>query len=162
MDFGDIAGNVPIIVMIIGLILLQFFLRRRRKPETTHQEIAQSLLAEVTLNLSLVGVFRFHWRVKKFETVSWQRNKTKLDFLDQSLQVVLSDTFIVVEDFNRQVDAARKYKSASYLASINLDKLKESLTKSQQGLEQWLLSAVGIKESPPKYPGMFDEWLGKG
>ena len=91
MDFGDIGDNLPIIVMVLALILLQFFLRRRRKPEATQGEIVQSLLSEVRMNLSLIEAFRFRSQVKKFAAASWQRNKTKLDFLDQSLQAVLSD-----------------------------------------------------------------------
>jgi len=162
MDFGDIGGNIPIIVTIIGLILLQFFLRRKRTLETTPREIAQSLLSEVRLNLRLVEVFTFHWRAKKFITATWQRSKNKLDFLDQSLQITLSDAFTMTEDFNQQIGAAKKYKSTSYMASVDMDKLKVTLTKSEQGLEQWLTSEVGTTEPSTKHPGIFDDWTGRG
>ncbi len=160
MDFGDIGENLPIIVMVIALILLQFFLRRRRKPEGTQREIVQSLLSEVRMNLSLIEAFRFRSQVKKFEAASWQRNKTKLDFLDQPLQGALSDAFMIVEDFNQQVEAAKKYKSASYMVNIDADKLTKPLTKSKEGLEEWLLAETGTKEPPPQYPGMFDSLFG--
>lgn len=158
MEPGGI--NVPLIVAIIGIILLQFFLRRRRKPETTSRDIAQSLLSEVRLNLGLVEAFLFHWRAKKFELASWQRNKTKLDFLDHPLQVVLSDAFTMAEDFNQQIEAAKKHKSASYMASLNVDKLRKPLTKSKEGLEEWLQSTVVGKEPPTQYPGLFDTLFG--
>jgi len=162
MDFGDIGANVPLIVGVIILILAQFFLRRRRKPATTHKEIAQSLLSEVKLNQALVESFHLRQKPKKFETVSWRMNKTKLDFLDQALQVVLSDAFMIAEDFNQQIEAAKKYKSASYMVNVDTGKLKGPFTKSQQGLEQWLLSTAETKESPPKSPGLFDDFLGGG
>ncbi|MFC1847462.1 hypothetical protein ACFLW5_01430 [Chloroflexota bacterium] len=159
MDFAEIGENIPIIVAIIGFILLQFVLKKR-KPETTHQEIAQSLLSEVKLNQALVGSYHLQQKPKKFEAVSWHRNKNKLDFLSHSLQVTLSDTFMVVEDFNQQISAAKKHKSASYMVNVNVDKLKGPLDKSQQGLEEWLLAKAGTKEPPPKYPGMLDGFLG--
>ncbi len=161
MDFGDIAEKVPFIVIAIVFILLQFFLRRRRKPEMMRQEIVESLLSEVRLNQALAETFSLRQKPKKFETVSWQRCKTGLDFLDQSLQAILSDAFGMAEDFNQQIEAAKKYKSASYMVNVNVDKLKEPLTKSRQGLEQWLLSTVGAKEPPPKNPGLFDGLFGK-
>ena len=160
MDFGDISENIPIIVMIAGLILLQFFLRRRRKPEITHQEIAQNLLSEVRLNQALAETFNLRQKPKKFEAVSWQRNKNKRDFLAQSLQVALSDALTSIEDFNRQIEAAKKHKSASYMVNVDVGKIKEPLSKSKQGLEEWLLENVGTKESPPKYPGIFGGFFG--
>jgi len=160
MDFGDIGENLPIIVMAIAFIFFQFFLRRRRKPEATQQEIVQSLLSAARMNLSLAEAFCFRLQTKKFETASWQRNKTKLDFLDQPLQVVLSDAFTMAEDFNQQIEAAKKYKSTSYMMNLTMDKLREPLTKSEQGLEEWLLSKTGIKEPPPQYPGIFDALFG--
>ena len=160
MDFGDIGANIPTILTVVGLILLQFFLRRRRKPEVTHREIAQGLLTEVRLDQALVESFHLRRKPKKFEAVSWQLNKTKLDFLAQPLQVALSDAFTTIEDFNRQIDAAKKHKSASFLADISIDKLREPLDKSKQGLEEWLLVNIGTTEPPPKYPSILDGLFG--
>ena len=160
MDFGDIGGNLPLIAAVIGVILLQFFLRRRRKPETTHQEIARNLLLEVKLNQALAETFRLRQKPKRFEVTSWQRNKTKLDFLDQPLQGSLSDAFGIIEDFNQQIAAAKKYKSASYMVNVNVDKIKEPLAKSKQGLEEWLMAKTGVKEPLPKYEGMIDSLFG--
>ena len=160
MDVDAIGGNLPLILAVIGFILVQFFLRRRRKPEVTHQEIARSLLSEVKLNQALLQASHLREKPKKFEAVNWQRNKTKLDFLEHSLQGTLSDAFHFVEDFNGQIDAAKKYKSSSYIVNLNADKLKEPLDKSQQGLEQWLLSTTGGKEPPTEYPGFIDSFFG--
>ena len=161
MDFGNIGSNIPAIVLAIALILLQLFLKRRRKPETTQQEIVRSLLSEVKLNQALAESYHLRQKPKKFEIVSWQRNKNKLDFLDKAVQVALTDAFTTAEDFNGQIEAAKKYKSASYMVNVNVGKIIEPLTKSRQGLEQWLLSKTGTKESSSKYPGIFDDWFGK-
>ena len=162
MDFGDIGENIPLIVTIIGLILFQFFFRRKRTPEATPREITQNLLAEVRRNLRIAEAFTFHWQTRKFVVTSWQRNKSKLDFLEQALQISISDAFVMAQDFNQQISAARKHKSASYMASVNMDKLKGLLTKNEQGLEQWLTSETGTTEPPPKTSGIFDDWVGRG
>jgi len=162
MDWGDIGGNIPVIVTVIGLIVLQFFLRRRRPPETSPWEIAQNLLAEVGHNLKIAEAFTFHWQARKFVIASWQRNKNKLDFLEQSLQGFITDAFIMAQDFNQQIAAARKHKSASYMASVNVEKLKGLLTKSEQGLEQWLTSEGGTTEPSSEVAGVFDDWGGRG
>lgn len=161
MDFEAIRGNLPVILLVIGLILIQILLRRGLKPRTTPPEIAQNLLAEVRLNQALIESFDFREKPKKFEAASWQRSKDKLDFLSHPLQRALSDTFMLVEEFNQQIDAAKKYRSDSYLVNINVARLKEPLAKSRQGLEEWLMSKTGTGDSSPQVPGVLDDLLGK-
>lgn len=160
MDSNAITENLPLIISIVGIILLQFFMRRRRKAATTHPEIVQNLLAEVKLNQALVESFPLQSKPKRFLTTSWQMSKDKLDFLDSSLQFALSGAFTIAEDFNQQIAAANKHKSAIYMASVNMDKLREPLARSKDGLELWLTSRTGEKEPPPKYPNVFNGLFG--
>ncbi len=159
MNFDAISENIPIIVIIIGLIVLQFIFGRRRKPESTRQQIIQDLLLEVRLNQAMLESYHQRQKPKKFEVNDWKRSKDKLDFLGQSLQRSLSDAYMIIEDFNKQIDEAKKYNSASYMASVNTDKLKEPLTKCRQGLQEWLRASTAA--NPPKRPGILDEWLGR-
>lgn len=159
MDFGAISQNLPIIIAVLVLLLLQFFFWRP-KPEKTRQDIAHSLLTEVKLNQAVAGIFGLREKPKKFEVTSWQRNKNRLDFLNESLQVALSDAFGMIEDFNRQIQMAKKHRSSSYMANLSVDKLKEPLSKSKQGLEEWFLINTGKKEPSLKYPGLFDTLFG--
>ena len=160
MDFTN-PTNMIIFIAVLGLILLQFFLRRR-KPQAFHGEIAQNLLMEVKLNQALAETHNRRQKPRRFEVTNWRRYKSKLDFLTQSLQGALSDTFMMVEDFNQQIETAKKFKSASYTASVDVGKLTEPLARSREGLEEWLLANVGRKEPPPKYPGIFDSLFGGG
>ncbi len=162
MDFGDISENIPLIVTIIGVIIFQIFMRRRRPRETTHAQIVQNLLAEVKLNLRLAEIYTFDWRAKKFTTTAWQRNRNKLDFLEQPAQTALSDSFIMADDFNQQISAAKKYKSTSYMASVDVDRLIISLTKGQEELEHWMESKTGSSEPEVKMPGIFGDFTGRG
>lgn len=135
-DFGDIGQNLIILIPIILLILFNIFFRRR-KGEKTQPEIAISLLSEVAINQQIAEAFLQKAQVKKFRTGSWQRNKDKLDFLDQKLRDELAKTFSMAEEFNRAIDATRKFKSPSYLEGIPVDRIKELLARSRQGFEEW-------------------------
>ena len=160
MDFDKIGENIPLIFTVIGLIFLQFFLRRGRKPAVRNQEVAEDLLLEVKINQALVETFPLRQKPKRFRATSWQMNKNKLDFLRQSLQIALSDAFTMIEDYNQQMEALKKYKSASDVVQINVGKLEEPLAKSKEGLEEWLMITTGKREPSPKYPGIFDDWFG--
>ena len=157
----DWKENLPLILGALALIIFQFFVRRKRSPETSQQELVQNLAAEVRLNLRIADFFSFEYKARRFMTTTWQLNKNKLDFLDKALQNNISDAFIMVEDYNQQIAAAKKNKSTSYMANINTDKLKGLLAKCQEGLEQWLLLKTGSRNPPEKMPGMFDDLLGK-
>ena len=137
MDFGE-GSQWTILIPIIVIIVLSFVMRRRKPAEKTEVDIVGSLFIDVSENLKLVEKFSFRGRPKKFQTGSWQRNSEKLDFLDSSLRSALDDAFGMAEDFNKEIEAAKKYKSTSYLSAISVDKLNAPLVKSKDGLEEWL------------------------
>ena len=162
MDFGDIAGNAPLIVGLIVFVLLWVFFMRRRKPEATERAIVQSLLSEVRLNQAVLEFCRVREKPRKFSASNWRINKGRLDFLVQSLQVALSDVYGMAEDFNRQMDVAKKSRTGSHLAYLDMDKLKEPLAKSREELEDWLMAHGGRSEQPIKSPSIFDTLFGSG
>ena len=161
MDFGALGENFPIFAIAIGLILLQIILRLRRKPEKTQRALVQNLLAEIKLNMAVAEVFNSQQKPKKFLLTTWQMNKTKIGFLDQPLQSALTDTFMIAEDFNHQLAAAKKHKSAGYLPNLDKGKLNKLHGIGKDGLEEWLLKHVGQKEPPPKYPNLMDSIFGQ-
>ena len=136
MDNSDF-GNILIILIPIILIVIFNVFFRRRKAEKTQPEIAMSLLSEVVTNQQIAEAVTKTTQIRKFRTGSWQRNREKLDFLDEKLRDELAKAFNMAEEFNRAVDATRKFKSSSYLEGISVDRLKESFTRSRQGLEGW-------------------------
>jgi len=160
MDWERILANLPIIILAVVLLVVQIFRRRRPKPEGTPREVGLSLLAEVSYNLRLVESYHLNRRGKKFRTSSWERNKTKLDFLERSLQSSLSSAFTMAEEFNQQIETAKRQKSTIYMASIDVDRLREPLTKSEKGLEEWLESNFGSKQPPLEYPSITDYIFG--
>jgi len=137
MDLSGTAINILIVLGIAFLIVINLFIKSRhqaRKPA----EMVLGLLSEISHNQKLVADFQFHLNVKKFKTESWKINKTKVDFLGQPLLTTLDTAFGMAESFNHDIDTAKKYRSTGYLTVISIDKLKEPLAKSKQGLEEWL------------------------
>ena len=157
----NIQENLPLIIAAIALVGIQYFMRRRRGPGAKQQEIVQNLLGEARLNLRLTEVFTFDYKAKRFITTTWRIYKNGLDYLPQKLQEQVNNAFMMTEDFNGQIAAAKKNKSTIYMSNINMDKLKGLLESCKEGLEQWLLLKVGSKDPPLKAPGMFDDLLGK-
>ena len=147
MDFGDIGQNFLPLVLLVVFLVTSIFLKKRRggAVERTPLEVVSNMLSEIIYNQQLMEAFLVNWQVRKFKTGSWNRNKNKLDFLDHQLQITLSDAFGTAEDFNQQIDAAKKHKTASYLANINVEKLRVPLAKCKQGLEEWLQTNLGQK-----------------
>ena len=72
------------------------------------------------------------------KTGAWAKNKDKVEFLPQELRMTLSQVFKMLEDANGRIDAARKFKSDSYMAGIDVSKLKEPLARSKEQLVEWL------------------------
>jgi hypothetical protein len=136
LDNGNFSNILIILIPLILIILFNVFFRRR-KTEKTQSEIAMSLLSEVAFNQQNAEAVLQKKRVSKFRIGSWQRNQGKLDFLNEKLRDELAKAFNMADEFNRAVDATRKFKSSSYLEGISMDRLKESLARSRQGLEEW-------------------------
>ncbi|MFC1901266.1 hypothetical protein ACFLYN_06725 [Chloroflexota bacterium] len=162
MDFGGITDNLPVIISIVVIIILQFFMRRKRSPDANNLSIVQGLLSEARLNLRLTDIFSYGKPGKKFLTTSWKLYGSKLSFLDSRLETSISNAFILAEDCNQQISAAKKYKSTSYLSSVDISKLKDLMTDTVEGLEEWLSSKsdMEVDEASNKMPGMFDDFTG--
>ena len=153
MDFewGEIGKIFSYLVPVIIIILVNIFFRKQQE-QKRRLEVVRSLLSEINSNQKLVEAFLFQWQAEKFKTGSWKRNRDKMDYIDQGLHTTLASAYEIAEEFNREIEAAKKHKSASYLAGIQIDRLKEPLVKSRQGLEQWLELNKGKKE-PVKQGG---------
>lgn len=140
MDFGDLGDIGKILTYLVPAIILILtnVIFRKQKQQQTRRPTIRSLLSETDYNQKLMDAFSLGWQTKKFKTGTWTRNKDKMDYIDPGLRYNLADAFAIAEEFNREIDAAKKHKSASYLAGIRVDRLKEPLAKSKQGLEEWL------------------------
>ena len=162
MDFGDTGDFLPIIISIIAVFALQFFLRRRRSPNADNISMVQAILSEARLNLRLTDIFSYSKPGRKFLTTSWKLYGNKLSFLGSQLETTTSDAFMRAEDCNQQISSAKKFKSTSYLSSIDISKMKEVFTDTVEGLEEWLsMQSAAETERADKTPGIFDDFIGR-
>lgn len=152
-------GALPVIITL-GVVILLFWLLRRRGGIRQRPEVVQSLIYEVRLNQALVDTFHLRGKPRRFEDTNWHLHKNKLDFLEDSLQSILTEVFDTVEDFNQQIKAAKKAKTIDKL-NLNVGKLKEPLANCKKGLEDWLEEHTGHRELPPKYPTLFGSLFGE-
>ena len=133
-EIGKVVGYiVPLIILFVVNVLF-----RKQQEQKRRLEVVRSLLSEISYNQKRMEAFSFQWQTKKFKTGNWKRNKDKMDYIDQNLHATLADTYEIVEEFNREIEAAKKHKSLSYLAGIQVNRLEKPLAKSKQGLEEWL------------------------
>ena len=139
MDFEwDEIGRVlaTLAPVVIFLVINIFF--RKKQEQKRRLTAVRSLVSEIDSNQKLVEAFSFQGQLKKFKTGAWKRNRNKLDYLAPDLRNALGDAYGIAEGFNREIDTAKKHKSAGYLVNIQADRLSKPLARCKQGLEEWL------------------------
>ena len=115
------------------------------------------ILFDVRINRALVETFNLREKPKKLERNNWALYKSKIGFLDDSLEETLKMTFSMVEEVNEDVKPAKKTKTSH--ESINVGKLTEPLAECRKGLEDWMMENIGTTELPTKYPSLWDTFF---
>ena len=156
----DISEVLPIILVIVGLIVIQWLLRRGQPTVSSHQRIVQSVISDVRINLRLIDVLMDGEQIKRFASNGWNMHKNRLDFLQQDIQTALNDAFEIAEEYNGQAATNKTYQSTDYAVNIDTVKMKEKFVKSKAGLEDWLMKNIGTTD-PGGKSGMFDILFGR-
>jgi len=149
-----------VVLVTVAVVLLLFSLLRRRGGPGKYPEVVQYILYDVKLNQVLVDTFKQRPKPKTFETTNWTMNKARIGFLSETLKKLLKDTFAMIDGFNGEIKAAKRAKSESF-RNLDLTKLKEMLDECRKELEDWMMTNVGQKELPPKYPSLSSFFFGE-
>ena len=149
MDLGETGTNVILGIVVFLFLALNIYVRSRRAGKAPVGMVI-TVLAEINHNEKLVDNFSFHHGVGRMKTGAWKKNKDKVNFLPQELRMTLSRAFEMSEEVNERIDAARKFKSDSYMAGIDVSKLKAPLAESKQHLQEWLQANMQNPEYQPK------------
>ena len=149
-----------LVIVSIAVIMLLFSLLRRRGGPGKYPEVVQYILYDVKLNQVLVETFKQREKARVFEVTNWTMNKTRIGFLSETQKKLLKDTFALTEEVNKEIRAAKKAKSESF-RNLDLTKLKEMLDECRKELEDWMMTNVGQKELPPKYPSLSSFFFGE-
>lgn len=154
MDFVRDNSNIILIVVMLLMLVLAIYIKSRRELRTPLGRVIV-IFSQVKHNVKLVENFGYHHNVGRLKTGAWNRNKDRVAFLPQDLQETLAHTFEMSDEVNQRIDAARKFKSDSYMAGIDVEKLKAPLARSQQQLQEWLQANMSNPEYLPKRRGLF-------
>jgi hypothetical protein len=146
-DWGEIGQILAYLIPVAIFIIFNIFLRKQQE-QKRRLEVVKGLIAEIDQNQKLMEAFLLQWQYQKFKTGHWKRYKGKLDYVDQGLRSTLASTYEIAEGFNREIELAKQQKSTSYLAGIRVDKLRDPLAKSRQGLEEWYALNKDRKKPP--------------
>ena len=128
-----LATLIPIIIFLVFNIIF-----RKQQEQKKKLTSVRNLISEIDHNQKLIEAFSMQWQTRKFKTSAWKQTKGKMDYLDSGLRYILSDTYAIIEEYNREIDMAKKQKSASYLVNIRGERLTKPLAQSKEGLEEWL------------------------
>ena len=144
-DIGKIFGYLsPVVLFLIFNVLF-----RKQQEQKRRVAVVKNLLAEIDHNQKFAESFSVRSQIKKFKVAIWEKNKDKIDYIeDRGLHSTLVGAYEIINEFNREIDTAKKYKSTSYLVSIRPDRLREPFAKSRQGLQEWLELNEGRKKIP--------------
>ena len=137
-DWSEIGWGLTYLIPLIIFILTRNRFRKQSKPA-----VVKGLLSEIEYNINLADSISMRSQMTTFKTVTWKKNRDKLDYIDRSLYSILADAYEIADVFNREIGAAKKYKSTSYIAGIDASRLVKPLAKSKQGLEEW----IGLNKS---------------
>jgi hypothetical protein len=149
--------NVLIGIALFAMLALSIGLqviRTRRAPLGR----VVGILSNVKYNENLVENFSFHRSIGRMKASAWQKNKDRVDFLPQELLTLLSRLFGMVEEVNEKIDAAIRYKSDSYMAAVDISKLKAPLAESREKLQEWVYANMHNPEYLPKRRSLFRRW----
>lgn len=151
---SETTTNILFGLVLVIFLILSIYMRNRRQAGSPLLS-AVRILIDMNRNIKLVEDFSFHRRIKKFKTGAWEKNKDKLDFLPEELRQSLSQVFGMAEEINGRIESARKYQSDSYMAAIDVSKLKVPLAKSKEQLREWIQNNMNNPEYQPKRRGLF-------
>jgi hypothetical protein len=149
MHLSETVVNILFVIVVILLLVLSIYIRIRRVKRSLLGRVA-SILVDLNKNQKLMDNFSFHHAVKGFRTSAWKKNRDRVTFLPQELLKTLSQVFEICEEINDRINSAKKFKSDSYMASIDLSRLKAPLAQSQRQLREWIQENMQNPDYLPK------------
>jgi len=145
-----------LIILIPIVLLIVYSVWRRRKQGSTKLQVAIGLLQDTNHNIKVMNGYISNWRkVKKFKTGNLKKHKEHMDFLDVPIQNAINQTYTMADEFNQQIEIARKNKQPSYVSGLPVEKLKEPLTAAKQGVVTWIQANLQTELYANRRRGIF-------
>ncbi|OGO20977.1 MAG: hypothetical protein A2144_08885 [Chloroflexi bacterium RBG_16_50_9] len=149
MQLSETAINVIFLVAIVLLLAFSFYIRIRRMKRSALGRVA-TILGDLNKNQKLVDDFSYHHAVKGFRTRAWKKNKDTIEFIPENVRIKLAKVFEMSDEVNDRIKSAKRVKSDSYMAGIDLSRLKTPLAEARQQLREWVQENMQNPEYLPK------------
>jgi uncharacterized repeat protein (TIGR04076 family) len=137
-DWGEIGRILSYMIPVIIFLLVNVFFKKQQE-QKRRLTVVRSLLSDIDYNQNLIEASSYQRKMNKFKTKTWKSNKGKMNYIAPDLYSNLSDAFGIAEELNREIDAAKKHRLASYMATLQTDRLRKPLDRCKQELEAWLM-----------------------
>jgi hypothetical protein len=150
----NINSTLLIIIAMVLLLALSMaiqFFRTRKAPMGR----VIGIFNNVKYNEKLSQNFRYSRSVGRFKTGAWDKYRDAIGFLPEELRAELSKVFEKIAEINGRIDAARKFKSDSYMAAVEADALIAPLASCREQLQKWIYANVNNPEYLPKRRSLF-------
>ncbi|MFC1954986.1 hypothetical protein ACFLWZ_00335 [Chloroflexota bacterium] len=152
-SISETGMTIILAVLMVGLLVANVYFGKRKAEKAPLGKVV-SVLSDIRHNQKIVQTFNFHWQTKRFKAGGWRRNSTKINFLPGELWISLEKMFDLIEDYNQRIDVAKKSKSDSYMAGIDVDRLKSPLDDVAEKLREWVQANMSNPEYAPKRRGL--------
>ena len=137
-DWSEIGSVLGYLIPVILFLIFNVFFKKQQE-QKRRVTVVKGFISEIDYNQKLAESFSTKLEMKKFKTATWDRNKNKINYVNnEGLYSTLAHAYEITDEFNREIDTAKKYKTTSYLVSIKVEKLRKPLERSRQGLQNWL------------------------
>lgn len=154
MQLSETALNILFGIVIAIMIAVNYYVRKNKSGQSPLGRVV-GIYADVNKNLKMLGNSELRWEAGKLKNGQWEKNKDKIDFVPLEIRQTVARAFVMVDDVNQRIADARRHKSSSYMAGIDMAKLREPLARSGEQLEAWLRENLQNPEFQPRRRGMF-------
>jgi hypothetical protein len=139
-------GNAAWVLVIVIVLLLLWTFSRRRKPRSSKLDSTIAVLSDIDYNLKVTDI-RINDKLSKknFKIDNWRFYKDRLEFLDAEVLTSLTEAFTLAEEFKNKINTAKKNNTLETLQDMQVERLKEPLTRSRKGLVAWLKANVNAE-----------------
>jgi len=141
--------NIFMGLALLAALALNIYVKYHRSKKTPLGRVA-SILMNLNHNEKFVESFSYSHKIGRMRTAAWYKFKDKIDYLPRELWQLLEKVFEMSEEINDRVNSARKFKSDSYMAGIDISKIKEPLADAKGQLQYWLQENMNNPEYQPK------------
>jgi len=151
---SSLTSSILIGVAMVFLLVLSIGLQMLRTRRAPLGKVI-SILSSVRYNAKLCENFSYHHSIGRFKSQAWEKHGEKVGFLPEELLDDLSEVFDIVAEMNENIDAAMKFKTDSYMAAIDISKLKGPLATCEEQLKEWVYENMNNPAYLPKKRSLF-------